>query len=160
MSLKVTVKLNRYSPNKDLKADFNLGSSAIAEGRRCRKPRALAVKPCKAVCSHERFPTTSRCTHTCVPFLCKGFHRPPPFTRWGLVREGIDALIMSSVAIFTILIYGVKAITQQNMVSQLPERTFLSTWQLTRGIASYYTSSKDRSQWETWNILPLFQFVN
>lgn len=33
MSLKVTMALNWYSPNKGLKADFNPGSSEIAKGR-------------------------------------------------------------------------------------------------------------------------------
>lgn len=44
MSLKVTLKLNRYSPNKDLEADFNLGSSEIAEGRRMAAESLLLLQ--------------------------------------------------------------------------------------------------------------------
>lgn len=54
----------------------------------------------------------------------KGFHLPP-LTRHGLVQGAIDAQKTPSLTIFPILIYRTKAITQQNICSHLPERTFL-----------------------------------
>lgn len=146
------MQLNRYSANWGLKAAFSLGSSEIAEGR-CMVAGSLLLLQWNPA----RLSAPMR-DSLCLPIahILHGLSlqrvSPPPFTRGGFVQEETDALIKSSVSIFTNLICGIKAITQQNKVSQ--HFRVLDSDQ-----RNWYTQ-ESWSQWERWNIQPLLQGVN